>query len=150
MRDNPYHSSKSEFVREPSPLQIYWKPVLIGFGIGFLGSIFLAIVWAVIGFVLAISLGDTIIAIYDSPIASLLGWCVGLVPFLVGLIYTCKLIPDSHVLNCIITAILSISVSLPFMFLGEEPLDWLVIGYHVLQLVMAMVVGLCWPRNAYR
>ena len=121
MRDNPYHSSKSEFVREPSPLQIYWKPVLIGFGIGFLGSIFLAIVWAVIGFVLAISLGDTIIAIYDSPIASLLGWCVGLVPFLVGLIYTCKLIPD-----------------------------WLVIGYHVLQLVMAMVVGLCWPRNAYR
>jgi len=86
---------------------------------------------------------------FDERQDTSLGTYVGTSNFKASSNVTCKLIPDSYVLNCIIIAILSISVSLPFMFLGKAPLDWLAIGYHVLQLVMAIVVGLCWPRNAY-
>lgn len=147
MPENPFQPSQANFVHEPPPLKIFWKQVLIGFGIGVLGSLIFGVLWGILAAILAFTFDDKGMALYESPIAYILGWGVGIAPFLIGLIYTCSQAEHSRVINCLVVAVLSISSSVPFMFLDEDPFDWTVVVYHLVQLALAMIVGMAWPRN---
>ena len=148
MTDNPYRPTNSIYAAETTNIAIHWKPVLIGFAIGFIGSCILAVLWGIVGFVVYLSIGSTADTFYKSPVASILGWCVGIVPFVVGLFYICRAIEDSRVANCLLVAALSTATSIPFIFFDEDPFDWSLTIYYLLEFVLAGAIGAAWSRRA--
>ena len=150
MTDNPYRPSDSIYAAETTRFAIYWKPDLIGFAIGFIGGCVLAVLWGTVGFVVYLSIGSTADTFYKGPIASILGWCVGIVPFAVGLVYVCRAIEDSRVANCLVVAAISIATSIPFIFFDEDPFDWSIAIYCLVEFFLAGAIGAAWSRRATR
>ena len=147
MTENPYHPYNSVTAVETTRISVYWKPVLIGFAIGFVGSFILAALWGIVGFIVYFSIGSTADTFYNGPVARILGWCVGIVPFAAGVIYVCRAIEDSIFANCLLVAALSVSTSIPFIFFDEDPLDWTEAVYYVVEFLVAGAIGIAWSRN---
>ena len=150
MTENPYRPSKSIYAVEHTRIVIHWKPVLIGFAIGLIGGCILAALWGIIGFVAYFSFGPAADTFYKGPIAPILGWCVGMVPFVVGIVYVGRTIEDSWVANSLVVAVLSIATSIPFIFFDSDPFDWTIAIYYLIEFVLAGIIGAGWTRRAAR
>ena len=123
---------------------------MIGFAIGLIGGCILAALWGIVGFVVYFSFGPAADTFYKGPIAPILGWCVGMVPFVVGIVYVCRMIEDSWVANSLVVAVLSIATSIPFIFFDSDPFDWTIAIYYLIEFVLAGVIGAAWTRRAPR
>jgi hypothetical protein len=119
---------------------------LIGFAIGFIGGCILAVLWGIVGLAVYQLIGATADAFYEGPIASILGWCIGFVPFVIGLVYVCRTIEDSKVANCLVVAALSIATAIPFIFMDEDPFEWTVAIYYLFEVGLAGAIGAAWPN----
>lgn len=150
MTDNPYHPSKSIRAAGTTPVTIHWTPVFVGFAIGLIGGCIFAAVWGLVGFAVYLSVGSTADTFYKSPVATTLGWCVGIVPFAVGLAYVCRAIEDSRIINCLVVATLSVATSIPFIFFDEDPFDWTIAIYYLIEFVFAGAMGAAWATWAAR
>ena len=150
MTENPYRPSKTIYAVEQTRIVIHRKPVLIGFAIGLIGGCILAALWGIVGFVVYFSFGPAADRFYKGPIAPILGWCVGMVPFVVGIVYVCRMIEDSWVANSLVVAVLSIATSIPFIFFDSDPFDWTIAIYYLIEFVLAGVIGAAWTRRAPR
>ena len=150
MTDNPYRPSKSIYAVEATRIAIHWKPVLIGFAIGLIGGCILAVLWGMVGFVVYLSFGPSADTFYKGPIAPILGWCVGIVPFVIGILYVCRTIEDSWVVNSLAVAALNIATSIPFIFFDNDPFDWTIAIYYLIEFVLAGAIGAAWTRRGAR
>jgi hypothetical protein len=147
MIDNPYRSTSRELALAPSRVTIYWRQVATAFAISLIGGCVLAVLWAVLGFCVYFVVGPTADAFYRGPIAAALGWCVGLIPFVAGLFYLCHAIEEARGLNCILVTLLAVLTSVPFLLIDDQPFDWTILGYYVLQFVLAAGFAGFWNRT---
>jgi hypothetical protein len=122
--------------------------VLIGFGIGFIGSCIAAALWGIVGFAVFITFGDAANIFYESPIAWIVAWCLTLTPFAIGLIYLCRSVEDSRLTNCLVVAALSVATAIPFSLLDEDPFDPTVVIYYAIEVALALLIGIFWNRQA--
>jgi hypothetical protein len=99
-----------------------------------------------VGFGVYLAIGPSADDFYKGPIASILGWCVGIVPFTIGLVYVCRTVEDSRVSNCLVVAALSVVTTIPFILFDEDPFDWTVAIYYSIEFILAGAVGAAWPR----
>lgn len=146
-RDRPFVTCVESSPRpRSSRIVLHWKPVLIGFAIAFLGGCALAILWGMVGFGVYLAIGPSADDFYKGPIAATLGWCVGIVPFAIGLVYVCRTVEDSRVSNCLVVAAFSLATAIPFILFDEDPFDWTVAIYYLVEFVLAGAIGAAWPR----
>jgi len=150
LTDNPYRPSKSIYAVEATGIAIHLKTVLIGFAIGLIGGCILAVLWGMVGFVVYLSFGPSADTFYKGPIAPILGWCVGIVPFVIGILYVCRTIEDSWVVNSLAVAALNIATSIPFIFFDNDPFDWTIAIYYLIEFVLAGAIGAAWTRRGAR
>jgi len=85
----------------------------------------------------------TRIAIHWKPV--LIGFALGLIGGCV-----CREIEDSRVANRIVVAALSIATSIPFIFFDEDPFDWSIAIYYLIEFVLAGAFKAAWSRRVTR
>jgi hypothetical protein len=147
MTENPYRPTNTQFASSSNQSAIRWKLVFIACAIGFIGGCVLGALWGFVGFCVYLLIGSSANAFYQGPIASVLGWCVGLIPFVLGLFYICHAIDDSRIVNCLLVALFSVLTAVPFIFLDEDPFDWTFCLYFLLQFLLAAIVAAVWNRR---
>lgn len=130
-----------------SRIVIHWKAALTGVAIAFLGGCALAVLWGVVGFGVYLAIGPSANTFYDGPIAAMLGWCVGILPFVIGLVYVCRTVEDSWATNCFAVFALNVAIAFPFIYFDKDPFDWTVAIYYLIQFVLAGAIGTAWSRT---
>jgi hypothetical protein len=111
---------------------IEWRHVLMSVVIAFFLGAALAVAWGICGMMIFASIGDDAERLYESPLAHLGGWLVGLIPIAAGTVYLVKSIDSNYVTHCLIFVGINIAISIVFIFaFPDDDNSWGDIVYYL-------------------
>lgn len=117
--------------------------MLIAFAISLLAGMALGFLFVLVGFAAYTAAPDSANAFYDSPLAALVGFVVGLIPVVIGAVFltrTVRLRPYLHVTLFGILNVLIAAVSIPFF--PDDPITTSDVAY--LLVLVPVSLGTCW------
>lgn len=99
---------------------IEWRPVLMSVVMAFILGAALGIAWGICGMIVFASIGDDAERLYDSPLAHIGGWLVGLIPIMAGTVYLVKSIDSNYLTHCLVFVGINIAISIVFVFVFPD------------------------------
>ena len=115
---------KCSLPQQETRVVIEWRPVLMSVVIAFVLGAVLAVAWGICGMIAFASIGDDAERLYESPLAHVGGWLVGLIPIAAGTVYLVGAVVKDYVTHCLVFVGIHIgihiAISIVFIFVFPD------------------------------
>jgi hypothetical protein len=127
-------------------LTIEWRPVLVAFVISVIAGAAFGFAWGIVGFTAFMTAADSADAFYESTLAAMAGFAVGLIPVVIGAAYLTRAVIQQPYKHVAIFGGLNVLMAILFIpFFPDDPTTMSDGVYFIVLVPVALVT--CWATQ---